>query len=138
MLRLFTITTLALALAGCGTISRSGSDAIPVKSVPSGATVDVICDGKDRFQAVTPANVALRRRSNDCFFSFTHDGYEPARVYLTRRAPNGVEGPGRWVARATPLAPNTEGVSVDAIFEEPTVYDKGGISVTLQPVGGAQ
>jgi len=138
MLRGLTIATLVLAVAGCGTISRSGSDAIPVNSVPRGATVDVICDGKDRFQAVTPANVALSRRSNDCFFTFTHEGYEGARVYLTRRAPNGVEGPGRWVARATPLAPNTEGVSVDAIFEEPTLYDKGGISVTLQSAGGAQ
>lgn len=118
-----------LIFTACSTISRTGYDSIPVRSLPSGATVDVICDGKQRFQAVTPANVSIRRRSNDCFFTFSHDGYEPSRIYLTRKE----ESPrSRWIAQATPLAPTVDGVTVDAIYEPPTLYDKGGIAVTLQ------
>ena len=76
----------ALLLLGtsCATAIHGRFQSVPVTSSPSGANIEVDCDGDRHDAGLTPANVALPRGAKTCSLTLSKDGYEPKRVAFER------------------------------------------------------
>ncbi len=116
------LSILACLAGGCASIVKGTTQAIPISSSPSGATVRL--DGNHVGQ--TPTSVEVKRKS-DHLLSIEKPGYHPESVAITRNIGGAVFG--------NILAGGLVGWGVDAISGAQYNLTPATVSVTLQPVG---
>jgi hypothetical protein len=79
------VSGLLVLSMGCATANRGPMQRIYVESEPSGAAVELIDCARDEQDLRTPVEIFISRRVSRCTILVTMDGYEPARIMLTRR-----------------------------------------------------
>lgn len=122
LIALVSLSILALLAGGCASIVKGTTQAIPVSSSPSGATVRL--DGNHVGQ--TPTSVEVKRKS-DHLLTIEKKGYQPESVAITRNIGGAVFG--------NILAGGLIGWGVDAISGAQYNLTPATVSVTLQPIG---
>ncbi len=108
-------------LAGCASIVKGTTQAIPVTTSPTGATVKL--DGNVIGQ--TPTNVEAKRKG-DHLLTFEKEGYQPESVAITRNIGGAVFG--------NIIAGGLVGWGVDAISGAQYNLSPKTVSLTLRPV----
>ena len=124
------ILLLGLAAAsGCATMTSKPDETIEVTSEPSGAEASVQC-GAETTSVVTPARIAVARRTTDCAVTFRKAGYETETVALD-------QGMNAWTWGNLPIAiVGVAGLGVSGFSNDPDQGARAGAGLVLIGLGG--
>lgn len=78
-MKLKAVVAAIVLLQGCATVHNGRDQEIPVVTDPAGATVEVRC-GEPQPVAVTPTNIRLPRRVDQCSLVLTRSGFRSETV----------------------------------------------------------
>lgn len=80
------VVSLAYSVSGCASIAHGTTQAVPVNSSPTGASVTVNCGNSTPSAAlVTPTTVLLKRGPKNCNLTLSKAGYEDASIGFVRK-----------------------------------------------------
>lgn len=127
MKRVVVFASIALALAGCATVTRGVSSQVQIQSEPPGADVRT----STGFTCVTPCTMTVGRK-DEFTVSFAKAGYEPEQVDVKTRIAG--EGAAAGVVGNVILG-GVVGMAADAASGATLEHTPNPLKVILYPVG---
>jgi len=122
------IVVLTLA-SGCGTIISGPSETITVTSDPSGAELSVDC-GAGVGTFITPARLAIARRSSDCTLTLRKPGFAVETAVIE-------QGINPWTWGNVPIAAlGITAIGMSGFSDDPSQGARMGGAVALIGLGG--